>query len=145
MWPLMEILSFGCLLSYKHCFLYQSPYGFWATVPFIMNFTEYKGAKIKTFTSIKVTKFLPTFILDLGLPPKTKFGSLFAFYFFSHIILPIKLKSKNKKQNCCLHFDFSFIGKIIWEKSKIQILTQTLFRGVALGLKWRWVKIWWLS
>jgi len=51
---------------------------------FIMNYTEYKGAKIEIFTSIKDHQNLLTFILDLGLAPETKFGSIWAIYFFSY-------------------------------------------------------------
>ena len=54
------------------------------TVSFIINYTECKGAKIEIFTSIKDHQNLLTFILDPELAPETKFGSIWAIYFFPY-------------------------------------------------------------
>ena len=59
---------------------------------------------------------------------------------FSHIILHIKWQSKCKQEISCFFFHCNFTWRIIWEKSKVPILTQILLWGLALGLKWKLAK-----
>ncbi len=54
------------------------------TVSLIIDYSEYKGAKIEIFTSIKIPKFYTLTFYTYGKPPKQSLGQYWDFTFFPY-------------------------------------------------------------